>query len=49
VDWFNKVDATYRSDLRELNELTFARFETTLEASPRASRDRGVDLARFNS
>ena len=31
VDWFNKVDATYRSDLRELNELNFARFETRLE------------------
>ncbi len=32
VDWFNQVDATYKSDLRELNELNFARFETTLEA-----------------
>ena len=31
VDWFNQVDATYKSDLRELNELNFARFETTLE------------------
>jgi len=27
VDWFNAVDATYRSDLRELNELNFARFD----------------------
>lgn len=26
VDWFNAVDATYRSDLRETNELNFARF-----------------------
>ena len=25
VDWFNAVDATYRGDLRELNELNFAR------------------------
>ncbi len=33
VDWFNQVDATYKSDLRELNELNFARFETTLEAA----------------
>jgi hypothetical protein len=32
VEWFNQVDATYKSDLRELNELNFARFETTLEA-----------------
>jgi hypothetical protein len=31
VDWFNQVDATYRSDLRELNELNFARFEAKLE------------------
>ncbi len=27
VEWFNQVDATYRSDLREVNELNFARFE----------------------
>ena len=27
VNWFNSVDATYRSDLRELNELNFARFD----------------------
>ena len=27
VEWFNEVDATYRSDLRELNELNFARFD----------------------
>lgn len=27
VDWFNLVDSTYRSDLRELNELNFARFD----------------------
>jgi len=26
VEWFNAVDATYRADLRELNELNFARF-----------------------
>jgi hypothetical protein len=32
VDWFNQVDATYKSDLRELNEVNFARFETRLEA-----------------
>jgi len=27
VDWFNNVDATYRADLREFNELNFARFD----------------------
>ena len=31
VDWFNQVDATYRSDLREINELNYARFEAKLE------------------
>jgi hypothetical protein len=27
VDWFNQVDFTYRSELREMNELNFARFD----------------------
>ena len=31
VDWFNSVDATYRPDLRDLNELNFARFDAKLE------------------
>ena len=31
VNWFNAVDATYRGDLRELNELNFARFDAKLE------------------
>jgi hypothetical protein len=31
VDWFNTMDLTYRSDLRELNELNYARFEAKLE------------------
>ena len=31
VDWFNSVDATYRLELRELNELNFARFDAKLE------------------
>jgi hypothetical protein len=31
VDWFNAVDATYRADLRELNELNFARFDAKQE------------------
>src|SRR5256885_11234527 len=31
VDWFNMVDATYRGDLRELNELNYDRFDAKLE------------------
>ena len=31
VTWFNDVDATYRTDLRELNELNFGRFDAKLE------------------
>ena len=31
VNWFNAVEATYRTDLRELNELNFARFDAKLE------------------
>jgi hypothetical protein len=30
-NWFNQADATYRGDLRELNELNFARFDAKLE------------------
>jgi hypothetical protein len=31
VNWFNSVDATYRADLRELNETNFQRFDAKLE------------------
>jgi len=31
VDWFNMVDATYRFELREQNELNYARFDAKLE------------------
>ena len=31
MEWFNQVDATYRAELRELNELNFARFDARLE------------------
>jgi hypothetical protein len=30
VDWFNSVDATYRNDLRDLNETNFVRFDAKL-------------------
>jgi len=32
VEWLNQVDAAYRSDLRDLNELDFARFDAKLDA-----------------
>jgi len=31
VEWFNAVDATYRADLHDLNELNFGRFDAKLE------------------
>ena len=31
VEWFNQVDATYRSELRGINALNWARFEAKLE------------------
>ena len=31
VNWFNDVDATYRADLRETNEVNYARFDAKLE------------------
>jgi hypothetical protein len=30
VNWFNAVDATYRAELRELNEANFARFDAKM-------------------
>ena len=30
VDWFNQVDATYRGDLEQMNDLNFARFDAKL-------------------
>jgi hypothetical protein len=44
VDWFNAVDLTYRADLRELNELNFARFDARLEQRLAELR---VDLIRW--
>jgi len=31
VEWFNAVDLTYRTDLRDFNDLNFARFDAKLE------------------
>ena len=30
VNWFNAVDAAYRAELRELNDLNFARFDARM-------------------
>lgn len=44
VEWFNAVDLTYRTDLRELNELNFARFDAKLEQRLAELR---IDLLRW--
>jgi hypothetical protein len=31
VEWFNRVDLTYRTELRDLNEVNFARFDAKLD------------------
>jgi len=31
VNWFNQVDATYRSELKDLFEVQFSRFDAKLE------------------
>jgi hypothetical protein len=31
VNWFNEADTTYRTELRELNEKNFSRFDAKLE------------------
>jgi hypothetical protein len=54
VDWFNMVDATYRLQLRELNEVNYARFEAKLEqriAELRAEMQAGFAMldAKFSS
>ena len=46
VEWFNQVDATYRSELRETNELNWARFEAKLAQGVAEVR---TDLARLET
>jgi hypothetical protein len=31
VDWFNAVDATYKSDLKEINDLNWQRLDSRLK------------------
>jgi DNA anti-recombination protein RmuC len=40
VEWYNQVDATYRSDLERLNEASFQRFSAQLDARVAASEAR---------
>jgi len=46
VNWFNAVDATYRADLRELNERNFVRFDARRRQRPAMSpsNSRVLDL-----
>lgn len=47
VTWLNQMDTTYRSDLRELNELNFARFDAKLEQRlAEVKADLGRELTR---
>lgn len=45
VEWLNQVDDTYRTELRELSDANFARFEGKLEAG--LARLEGGLLARI--
>lgn len=48
VEWFNQVDAAYRSDLREFNEINFGRFDSRLTERLALSDARlGRRLAEF--
>ncbi|HEY4658959.1 MAG TPA: hypothetical protein VIH11_05580 [Gemmatimonadaceae bacterium] len=54
VEWFNAVDATYQSGLRELNEANFVRFEAKLgqrlaELETRLERRFAAVDARFGA
>ena len=49
VNWFNQVEDTYRGQLRELNELNFARFDAKLEqrlAELKAELREGIEALR---
>jgi hypothetical protein len=50
VDWFNAVDLTYRTELREFNELNFARFDAKLDRRMAELRaDVRTELAGFRA
>jgi hypothetical protein len=52
VDWFNAVDSTYQSQLREINDLNWERFKAELravESGLRAEFHAGLDSLRVES
>jgi hypothetical protein len=50
VEWFNSVDATYRSDLREINESNFMRFDAKLgERMAELRGDMRAELAQLEA
>ena len=46
VDWFNRADETYRTDLYRINDLNFARFEAKVE---QRFAESGAILGRLRS
>jgi uncharacterized small protein (DUF1192 family) len=46
VDWFNQVDAAYKFDLKEMNDLNFARFDAKLDQRVAELR---ADVARLDA
>jgi hypothetical protein len=46
VEWFNQVDATYRGDLRQLNELNFSRFDASVGERFAVSELKFIELER---
>jgi Fe2+ transport system protein B len=46
VDWFNQVDAAYKFDLKEMNELNFARFDAKLDQRMAELR---ADIAKLDA
>ena len=44
VDWFNAVDATYKSELKEINDLNWERFKATLHAEISSLREEHSSL-----
>jgi hypothetical protein len=42
VDWFNAVDETYRTQLREINDLNWQRFQAAMDARF-AAADAGIE------
>jgi hypothetical protein len=46
VDWFNQADAAYKFDLKEMNELNFARFDAKLDQRMAELR---ADIAKLDA